>query len=156
MSPQLNNKERLARDLVAYLQDPEFSDVKIICSDGGEILANKSILGMRSEYFRCMFSANNNFVESQAGTVKLPYSKAVVDKIILYLYSGEMDCEDLALRPMLDLLQLFDLMNLPEEVQNSCPATRRIQATRNVQIVFSYSMINLVLGTERRKTISFS
>ena len=65
-------------------------------------------------------------------------------------------CEDLALRPMLDLLQLFDPMNLPEEVQNSCPATRRIQATRNVQIIFSYSMINLVLGTERRKTISFS
>ena len=115
MSPQLNNKERLARDLVAYLQDPEFSDVKIICSDGGEILANKSILGMRSEYFRCMFSANNNFVESQAGTVKLPYSKAVVDKIILYLYSGEMDCEDLALRPMLDLLEQLNLMNLPEE-----------------------------------------
>ena len=114
MSMQMNNKERLAKDLAAHLQDPEFSDVKIICSDG-EIPANRSILGMRSEYFRGMFSANNNFVESQAGSAKLPYSKAVMEKVLLYLYSGELDCQEMALRPMLDLLELFDLMNLSEE-----------------------------------------
>ena len=32
MSMKLNKKERLAKDLLGHLQDPEFQDVKIICS----------------------------------------------------------------------------------------------------------------------------
>ena len=64
----LSYKESISRDVLAHLQDPEFCDVKIICSDG-EIQANKTILGMRSQYFNSMFSSNNNFVESQAGSV---------------------------------------------------------------------------------------
>ena len=79
------------------------------------VAANKSILGMRSQYFRSMFSSNNNFVESQAGSVKLPYIRAVVDKVVLYLYGGQLDCEDLALEPMLNLLEIFNLMNLPRD-----------------------------------------
>merc|ERR1719397_1429140 len=70
---------------------------------------------MRSQYFCRMFSTNNNFVESQAGIVKMPYSKAVLDKVIIYLYSGKMDCEDLALKPLMDLLHLLDLINLNSE-----------------------------------------
>ena len=31
MSMKLNKKERLAKDLLGHLQDPEFQDVKIIC-----------------------------------------------------------------------------------------------------------------------------
>jgi len=102
----------LSKDLLKGLQDPEFNDIKIIASDGEVVTANKVILSMRSRYFRSMFSANNNFVESQAGSVKMPYSKAVLDKVIIYLYSGKMDCEDLALRPLMDLLELLKLMNL--------------------------------------------
>ena len=114
MSLQLNNTENVIKDLVSHIQDPDFCDVKIICSDG-EIPANKSILGLRSQYFCSMFSSSNNFVESQAGCVKLPYTKAVVEKVVLYLYSGEMTCDDLALGQMLDLLELLNSMNLPEE-----------------------------------------
>ena len=54
----------------------------------------------------------------QAGSVKLPYTKAVVKKIIVYLYGGEMACEDLALRPMMNLLEQLNLMNLPKEVSD--------------------------------------
>ena len=111
MSLQLNNTESLIKDFVSHLQDPEFCDVKIICSDG-EIPANKSILGIRSQYFRSMFSNNNNFVESQAGSVKMPHTKAVMEKVVLYICSGKMDCDDLDLGKMLDLLALLDLMNL--------------------------------------------
>ena len=114
MSKQLDNKEKLSKNLAAHLQDPEFCDVKIICSDG-DIPASKTILGMNSQYFRSMFSASSNFEESQAGRVQLPYTKAVVEKVVLYLYTGEMSCEDLAFRPIIDLLELLDLMNLPEE-----------------------------------------
>ena len=110
----LRNKESVTKDLVANLQDPEYCDVRIVATDG-EIPANKTILGMRSQYFRSMFSANNNFVESQVGIVKLPYSKGVLEKVIIYLYSGEMEFHDMDLRPLLDLMELLNLLNLATE-----------------------------------------
>ena len=109
MSVQLNNMDSVIKDLVAHLQDPELCDVKIICSDG-EIAANKSVLVMRSQYFRSMFSSNNNFVENQTGSVKMPYSKAVMEKVILYICSGKLDCDDLALGSLLDLLGRLHLI----------------------------------------------
>ena len=45
------------------------SSTTYICFDG-EIEPNKTILSMRSQYFRSMFSSNNNFVESQTQSVK--------------------------------------------------------------------------------------
>ena len=89
-------------------------DVKIVATDG-EIAANKTILGMRSPYFRCIFSSNNNFLESQAGSVKLPYAKSVLEKVIIFLYSGELKFDDLDLKPVLDLMELLKLLNLPME-----------------------------------------
>ena len=116
MAKQLNNMEDVIEDLVSNWQNPVFCDVKIICSDG-EIPANKTILGMRSQYFLSMFSSNNNFVESQDGIVKLPHSKVVMEKLVTFLYSGQLDCEDLGLGSMLDLLGLFDLINLSKELK---------------------------------------
>ena len=110
----LRNKESVTNDILAHLQDPEYCDVRIVATDG-EIPANKTILGMRSHYFRSMFSANNNFVESQVGSVKLSYSKAVLEKVIVYLYSGEMEFHDMDLRPLLDLIELLNLLNLATE-----------------------------------------
>ena len=110
----INNEGDVGRDNLASLQDPEFCDVKIVASDG-EIPASKVILSLRSQYFRSLFSSSNNFLESQAGSVKLPHSKAVLEKVIVYLYSGNMDCQDLALAQLLELLQLLDFINLPRE-----------------------------------------
>ena len=45
----------------------------------------------------------------------MPYSKGVMEKVILYICSGKMACDDLDLGQMLDLLGLLDLMNLSEE-----------------------------------------
>ena len=112
--PLLNDKLDVSRDLAAHLQDPEFNDVKIEAADG-EVSANKTILSVRSQYFRSMFSAQNNFVESSTGRVKLPYPMAVMEKVVLYLYSGEMDCDDMRLRSLLDILELLNLMNLPSQ-----------------------------------------
>ena len=120
----LNNMESVIKDIAGHLQDPEMCDVKIICSDG-EIPANKSILGIRSQYFRSMFSNNNNFVESQAGSVKMPHAKAVMEKVVLYICSGKMDCDDLDLGQMLDLLGLLDLMNLSGEFSSLVDFTTR-------------------------------
>ena len=111
----IDQENGVSRDIVAHQTDPEFWDVRIICSDGCEIAANKSVLGMRSQYFRSMFSVSNNFVESQAGCVKMPYPRAILDKMILYLYSGQLDCDEMSLRALMSLLELFNLMNLAAE-----------------------------------------
>ena len=112
--PLIQNPVNVTKDILAHLQDPEFCDVTIMASDG-ELPVNKSILGMRSQYFRSMFSSNNNFQESKTNTVKMPYTKAVLEKVIIYLCSGELDCEEMELRALLDLLDLLNLMNLHEE-----------------------------------------
>ena len=108
------NEKSVTKNLLDHLQDPEFCDVRIVATDG-EIAANKTILGMRSPYFRSMFSSNNNFVESSTGTVKLPYDMAVLKRVIVYLYSGELEFHDLDLKPLLDLMELLNLINLSTE-----------------------------------------
>ena len=108
-----NDESEVIKDLSAHLEDPDFNDVKIEASDG-EVAANKTILSMRSQYFRGMLSSNN-FVESSTGRVKLPYTKAVIEKVVVYLYNGRMSCDDLALRSMLDLLELLNMMNFSEQ-----------------------------------------
>ena len=108
----LNNQPSLTSDLLASLEKPEFCDIKIEASDG-ELQANKAFLSIRSEYFSRMF--NNNFVESSTGLCKLPYPKAVVEKQLDYLYTGEMVFDDLQLPQLLDLLDLLRKMCLSEE-----------------------------------------
>ena len=71
---------------------------------------------MRSQYFRSMFSSSSNFLECQAASLKLPHTKAVLEKVIVYLYSGHLECQDLALAQLLELLQLLDFMNLHREL----------------------------------------
>lgn len=100
--------------LLASLGNPEFSDIKIEALDG-EIGANKTILSITCEYFCRMFSQKNNFRESSTGRVKLPYPKAVVEKMIIYLYSGEMEFGDMGLGQLLDLLEFLNLTNLTGE-----------------------------------------
>ena len=112
----ISNERSLCQDILAHLYDPEYCDVRIVATDG-EIAANKTILGIRSRYFRSIFSANNNFVESSTGSVKLPYAKAVLEKVIIYLYSGKMEFDDMDLRPLLDLMELLNMIHLPLEFE---------------------------------------
>ena len=107
--------EDYREDILACLNAPEFCDVKLVASDGGEILANKTILSMRSQYFHSMFSTNNNFVESKEGRVEMAFNKTVLDNVVTYLYSGQMVYEDMALRDLLGLMELLNFMNLSME-----------------------------------------
>ena len=110
----IKDTNQLIKDLLAHLQDEDFNDVKIEASDG-EVPVNRTIISMRSEYFRSMFSTNNNFVDCSTTHVKLPYPKVVLEKVITYLYSGEMDCAEMDLRSHMDLLELLNLINLPDK-----------------------------------------
>ena len=136
----LKNQPSVCSDLLASLETPEFCDIKIQSADG-DVPANKAILSIRSDYFSRMFSPANNFVENSSGRCKLPYSKAVVKKVVTYLYSGEMDVSELDLGQLLDLLELLNLMNFTEDFkQVESYAVNRINMRK---FQFSECLINL-------------
>ena len=118
----IRNKSKVNEDLLDSLGKEEYCDIKIEALDG-EIAASKLILSIRSEYFSRMFSPNSNFVENSTGRVKLPYPLVVVERLIAYLYSGEidgfepMDGKIWNLGKVLDLMELLNMMNLSEEFE---------------------------------------
>ena len=111
-----SNKSDLPKDISLLLNDPKYCDVKIESSDGLSIPANKSVLAARSWYFRSVFSLNTNLEESQTGRVEMPFTKPVLDKLIIYLHSGEADCESLELGQLLELMDLLNLVSLSTEL----------------------------------------
>ena len=122
MSLVINKEKDVSKAMLELLHVSEFSDVEIEASDGGTISANKAVLSVRSEHFKAMFS--NNFVESRDATVELPFTKAVLEKLVRYLYSGQLACEDMSLQSLRELMVLFDYVNLPNEFSSVESFTR--------------------------------
>ena len=105
------DKDILAVDLLKMLELGSSNDVKIKLSDG-EIHANKDILVARSEYFATMLS-NSKFVEGKTSSVDMSHcSKAVMDKIIKFLFSGAITFKDLSLPQLLELSHMTEMMLL--------------------------------------------
>ena len=121
---QINKPDDVTKCLLDSLQNPEFCDIKIVGSDGGVIAASKLLLRLRSSYFHCMFSQQSNFVESRDATVELPFTKAVLEKLVRYLYSGQLACEDMSLQFLRELMRLFDYVNLCNEFSSVESFTR--------------------------------
>ena len=111
----ISKKEDVIPHLLDSLQEEVFCDMKIVATDG-EISANRTILSLRSEYFKTMFFSQHNYVEGQTRRVKLPYSKDVLEKLVLYLYGGEMDRGNMSLSSLLQMMDLLDLVILPSEL----------------------------------------
>ena len=81
------DKDILTDDLLKMLEFGSTNDIQIKLSDG-EINANKDILMARSDYFATMFRTDK-FIEGKSKSVDMRHcSKAVMDKIIKYLFSG--------------------------------------------------------------------
>ena len=103
----------LGEDLLKLLDQgsPNGNDAKIKLSDG-EIVANKDILMVRSEYFATMFS-NNKFIEGETGKVDMSHcSKAIMEKIIKFLFSGRVTFWDLTFLQLLELSHMSEMMLL--------------------------------------------
>jgi len=91
------------------LERGSLNDVKIKLSDG-EITANKDILMARSDYFATMFS-NNKFIEGETSSVDMSHcSKAVMEKIVKFIFSGAVTFEDLSLAQLLELTHVSEMM----------------------------------------------
>ena len=112
------DREQFAKDVLMMLEKGSLNDVKIKLSDG-EINANKDILIARSEYFATMFR-NNQFIEGETSSVDMSHcTVAVMEKIIKFLFSGDVKFSDLSLDQLLKLSHLAEMMllnNFKDEV----------------------------------------
>ena len=107
------DKHQFSEDILKILDRGSTNDVEIKLSDG-EIVANKDILMARSEYFATMLG-NNKFVEGETGSVDMSHcSKLVMEKIIKFLFSGEVSFDQMSLAHHLELIHMTDMMLLTE------------------------------------------
>ena len=105
------DKKQFTEDILKMLERGSTNDVKIKLSDG-EISANKDILMARSEYFATMLS-NNKFVEGETNSVDMSHcSKVVMEKIIKFLFSGEVTFDQMSLGNLFELTHMADMMLL--------------------------------------------
>ena len=114
------DRENFIRDILMILERGSTNDVNIRLSDG-EMTANKVILMARSEYFATMLS-NNKFVEGETTSVDMSHcSKAIMAKIVKFLFSGGIKFSDLSLAQLLELSHMSCVMllaQLRDEVTN--------------------------------------
>ena len=110
----LDKKDNVIQRHLDSLQNPDVCDIRIVGCDG-EVAANKLLLRLSCPFFSSMFSRVNNFVEREADSITLPHTKAVIEKVVTYLYSGQMEFEEMKVGSLLELMGLLNYMNLSEE-----------------------------------------
>ena len=110
------NRKYVTNDL---LKLPD--NVSIICDDG-EVRANMEILSVRSDFFARGFN-NPGFMESQSKSIRMEgCTKAAMEAVKTYLYTGEMDFIQLPL----DTLLL--IMNVSREILIEVELFNRIES----------------------------
>ena len=96
--------EGLSTDFLRIWQSGDFSDVTLICSDGGRVAAHRQILASRSEFFaRMMFG---NLKEGGEKEVKLHAKEKVVRLLLTHLYSNQVTLEEELVGHLAELLDL--------------------------------------------------
>ena len=73
--------------------------------DNQELVSSKFILSARSKYFEAMFNGQN-FKES-TGMVEMPCTQPVMEKVIHFLYSGEVNYDNMT---GIELLEYLDIL----------------------------------------------
>ena len=103
-------------DIMAMVTSGTSNDVVIVLEDG-EIMANKDVLSARSDYFATMFTNYKDvkFVEGETNKVDMSHcTKVIMEKIIKYLFSGDMELHDLTLPELVKMLNMTSMMMLDD------------------------------------------
>ena len=105
------DRDSLVEDLLGMLEKGSLNDVKIKLSDG-EITANKHILRARSEYFSTHLPGK----AGGTGVVHMSHiihcSKAIMDKITEFLFSGSLQLGDLSMDQLLKVCHMSVILKL--------------------------------------------
>ena len=91
------------------------NNVSIVCDDG-EVPANMELLAVRSDFFARGFT-NPGFIESQEKRLRMAgCSKAAMEAVKAYLYTGEMDFRKLRLDTLLYVMNVSREILIEEEL----------------------------------------
>ena len=113
MASNVDRSGSFISDILAMITSGTSNDVKIVLNDG-EIVANKDVLSARSDYFETMFS-NTKFIEGETKHVFFNHcSKAIMEKIIKYLFSGKMKLHDLSMSDLVTMMNMTTMMLLDD------------------------------------------
>lgn len=121
--------EKLSTDLSKLLEDGQFSDISIVCTNDGQnvtIPAHKSILGSRSPVFNAMF--NHNMTEAQTKEVTIvDLSIDTVKDMLRYMYTGKI--QDLNTRSphLLEAADKYQLSELKEMCEETLSANLSVE-----------------------------
>jgi len=109
----VNHRDEFISNIMAMLTSGTSNDVKLVLSDG-EILANKDVLSAQSDYFATMFSNNKRkFIEGETNSVNFSHCrKNIMEKIVKYLFSGEMTLHHMTLSDLVTMLNMTTMMML--------------------------------------------
>jgi len=109
----VNHRDAFISDILTMITGGTSNDVKFVLKDG-EILANKDVLSARSDYFATMFSNNEvKFIEGETNTVRFTdCNKSIMEKIVIYLFSGEMKLQDMSLSDLVMMMNMAAMMML--------------------------------------------
>ena len=130
---------RFSADMLSLLDRPEGADVTFSVESGGhveQIKAHKTILVVRSAYFRALF--DSRLKESLAGEIRIKEAPALFREALKFIYSGlpPKNIDEIAL----SLLPLADKYGL-DELRKSC-----VKAIR--QSVSEENVIDVILLAE--------
>jgi len=115
MSGVINSRDKFKSDIMKMMTNGTSNDVRIVLKDG-EIVANKDVLCARSEYFSMMFSLQEvKFIEGETQVVDISYcSKIIMERIIKYLFSGDIITSDLSLQNLVKMMNMSSVMMLDD------------------------------------------
>ena len=128
---KIDDRGKLVEDLLKIIKGGSSNDVQIVLEDG-EIQANKDILIARSEYLASML-IKENFVEGKDNCVDMrqcDVNKMVMEKIIHFLFSGEMKLLDVPLLNLFKLMRISNMMLLPD-IRNRVETATRVLLREN-------------------------
>ena len=112
-TPIRPNKWALSQSILAWVGNTEFADLSIRLDDGSSFPAHKVILAARSDYFKALLTGGMR--ETGLSEVHISnLSKGVVEILMVYLYSGTMECDRDHIVPLFIAADRFCLKDLRE------------------------------------------
>ena len=126
--------QRLLKDIEVQFNNPEISDVKIICNDSREIHVSSFILRARSSHFQKVL--DSGMKESSSKEIRIESSYQVVEALFKYLYTDNLEANQ---KETLEIMMLAD-MYLLEGLRALCENNVKQSVTiHNALDLFAWS-----------------
>jgi len=112
----VNFQSTFLQDIKSVIDDESMMDITFILNNE-KVKGNKTILSLRSQYFKMMF--NTGMKESKSNEITLPITDPEPFKIIIkYLHTDILDLNDTTCIKVFELAKMYMLDKLVQLVQN--------------------------------------